>query len=305
MNYYSHGKLLITGEYLIIKGAMALAAPVRFGQEMQIEVNSSDEYLKWESFELDRCWFHAIFDTTFTKIIETSNSEVANRLLLWLMAADQLNPGFLKRQKFKKVIVKSDFNLSWGLGSSSSLLSDIALWAEVDSFRLHKLLSKGSGYDVVCAQAEGPIFFTRKDEDYTVKKADFFPAFANKIYCIYLGRKQDSSLSVDAFLEEKRSFVKEIENLSELSIRMASAKSIDEFEMGIKEHEEIISSLLHRKRIKEERFSDLQGEIKSLGAWGGDFAMLTWHDTLMELKKYLATKNIDTIFTFKEIIKTN
>jgi len=305
MNYYSHGKLLITGEYLILRGAMALAAPVRFGQEMQIEVNSSDEYLKWESFELDRCWFNANFDTTFTKIIEASNSEVANRLLIWLMAADQLNPGFLKRQKFKKVIVKSDFNLSWGLGSSSSLLSDIALWAEVDSFRLHKLLSKGSGYDVVCAQAEGPIFFTRKDEDYTVKKADFFPAFANKIYCIYLGRKQDSSLSVDAFLEEKRSFVKEIENLSELSIRMASAKSIDEFEMGIKEHEEIISSLLHRKRIKEERFSDLQGEIKSLGAWGGDFAMLTWHDTLMELKKYLATKNIDTIFTFKEIIKTN
>jgi len=305
MNYYSHGKLLITGEYLIIRGAMALAAPVRYGQEMQIEVNNSDEYLKWESFELDRCWFHAIFDTTFTKIIETSDSEVANRLLLWLIAADKLNPGFLKRQKFKKVIVKSDFNLSWGLGSSSSLLSDIALWAEVDSFRLHKLLSKGSGYDVVCAQAEGPIFFTRKDEDYTVKKADFFPAFANKVYFIYLGRKQDSSLSVETFLEEKSSFAKEIENVSELSIRMASAKSIDEFEMGIKEHEEIISSLLHRKRIKEERFSDLQGEIKSLGAWGGDFAMLTWHDTLKELKKYLATKNIDTIFTFKEIIKTN
>lgn len=305
MNYYSHGKLLITGEYLIIKGAMALAAPVRFGQEMQIEVNSSDEYLKWESFELDRCWFHAIFDTTFTKIIETSDSEVANRLLLWLMAADQLNPGFLKRQKFKKVIVKSDFNLSWGLGSSSSLLSDIALWAEVDSFRLHKLLSKGSGYDVVCAHAEGPVFFSRNDEDYTVKKADFFPDFANKIYFIYLGRKQDSSLSVETFLAEKNSFAKEIENVSELSIRMASAKSIDEFEMGIKEHEEIISSLLHCKRIKEERFSELKGEIKSLGAWGGDFAMLTWHDTLMELKKYLATKNIDTIFTFKEIIKTN
>jgi mevalonate kinase len=305
MNYYSHGKLLITGEYLIIKGALALAAPVRFGQEMQIEVNSSDKYLKWESFELDRCWFHAIFDTAFIKIIKTSDSEVANRLLLWLMAADQLNPGFLKRQKFKKVIVKSDFNLSWGLGSSSSLLSDIALWAEVDSFRLHKLLSKGSGYDVVCSHAEGPIFFTRKDEDYTIKKADFFPAFANRVYFIYLGRKQDSSLSVEAFLEDKSSFAKEIENVSELSNRIASAKSIDEFEMDIKEHEEIISNLLHRKRIKEERFSELKGEIKSLGAWGGDFAMLTWHDTLKELKKYLATKNIDTIFTFKEIIKTN
>ena len=305
MNFHSHGKLLISCEYLVLKGATALATPVNFGQSIEITDDFDSEFISWESYENNLCWFKAQFDTTFFQIIKASNLEVAERLLSWLKAADKLSPGFLGKQKFKKVVVKADFNLSWGLGSSSSLLSDIAWWAEVDQFLLHKLVSKGSGYDVVCARANGPVLFTRKDEDYSVEKVDFFPAFANQIYFIYLGRKQDSSLSVDAFLEEKSSFAKEIENVSELSNRIASAKSIDEFEMGIKEHEEIISNLLHRKRIKEERFSDLKGEIKSLGAWGGDFAMLTWHDTLKELKKYLATKNIDTIFTFKEIIKTN
>jgi mevalonate kinase len=305
MNYFSHGKLLITGEYLILKGARALATPVRFGQSITIQDNTNDSYLTWESFETEKCWFTAKIDTAFFKIVESSDEVIARRLLKWLLAADQLNPGFLKGQNAKKVIVRSDFNLTWGLGSSSSLLSDIALWAGVNPFHLHRLVSKGSGYDVVCARAEGPVIFTLQKEDYTVEKTDFHPAFADHIYFIYLGHKQDSAKSVDAFLSEAKSFDKQIESISNLTMRMASAGTLGDFETCIKEHEDIISSVLQRKRIKEERFSDLNGEIKSLGAWGGDFAMLTWQDTLQGLKKYLAAKNIDTLFTFNELIKTS
>ena len=32
--YYSHGKLLITGEYTVLYGAAALALPAKFGQVM-------------------------------------------------------------------------------------------------------------------------------------------------------------------------------------------------------------------------------------------------------------------------------
>jgi mevalonate kinase len=302
MNYYSSGKLLLTGEYLILKGALALASPVRFGQSLKM-VENNDPFLAWESFEKGICWFKAKFDTAFFKITETTDEKIATRLMSWLKAADVLNPGFLNGQKGKKAIVEADFNLSWGLGSSSSLLSNIAWWAEVDPFRLHKLVSNGSGYDVVSARADSPVFFRRDGEGYKTDRADFNPVFKGNLYFIYSGRKQDSAKSVEGFKNSSNLSVHEIERISDLTNQIASAKTLAEFEAYMKEHEEIISGVLKQKRLMEERFADLEGEIKSLGAWGGDFAMMTWHKTKEELKAYLKTKNIDTFFPFDEIIK--
>ncbi len=304
MHYYSSGKLLITGEYLVLKGARALVSPVKFGQSLNIAGAENDGWLTWESFENEICWFKAKFDTTFLKIIDTTDHKIADRLLSWLKAADQLNPGFLALQKSKNVFVKADFKLSWGLGSSSSLLSDIAFWAGIDPFKLHLLVSKGSGYDVVFAREHQPGFFSRTDEYYKVESADFNPSFKGCLFFIYLGNKQDSSASVNAFNARTGSLDIEIKIISDLSERIAFANTLSSFEECISHHEEIISHLLGKERLKKDRFSDLRGEIKSLGAWGGDFAMITWHDTAEELKKYLKTKNIDIVFSFDEMIKT-
>ena len=35
--YSSHGKFLLTGEYLVLKGALALALPLKLGQSMTVE----------------------------------------------------------------------------------------------------------------------------------------------------------------------------------------------------------------------------------------------------------------------------
>ena len=35
--FYSNGKLLITGEYLVLDGAKAFALPTKFGQKLTIE----------------------------------------------------------------------------------------------------------------------------------------------------------------------------------------------------------------------------------------------------------------------------
>lgn len=302
MNYYSSGKLLLTGEYLILKGALALATPVRFGQSLRI-VENNDPFLAWESYEKGICWFKAKFDTPLFNIKETTDEKIATRLLNWLKAADQLHLGFLNSQKGKKAIVEADFNLSWGLGSSSSLLSNIAWWAEVDPFQLHKLVSKGSGYDVVSARADGPVFFRLDGERYKADRAVFNPEFKGNLYFIYTGRKQDSAKSVEGFKNNSNLSEHEIDRISDLTNQIASAKTLLEFEAYMKEHEEIISGVLKQKRLKEERFADLKGEIKSLGAWGGDFAMMTWHKTKEELQAYLKKKNIDTFLPFDEIIK--
>ena len=72
----------------------------------------------------------------------------------------------------------------------------------------------------------------------------------------------------------------------------------------MKEHEQVISSILRMPTLKEGLFSNLAGEAKSLGAWGGDFALLTWKGTRAGLKEYLATKQLDTFFSYKELIAT-
>ena len=46
--YHAHGKLLLTGEYLVLKGAMALAIPLNEGQTLSVET-STEGGLLWRA----------------------------------------------------------------------------------------------------------------------------------------------------------------------------------------------------------------------------------------------------------------
>jgi hypothetical protein len=46
--FYSNGKLLLTGEYVVLDGAEALALPTRFGQNLKVKQGVTQE-LKWLS----------------------------------------------------------------------------------------------------------------------------------------------------------------------------------------------------------------------------------------------------------------
>ena len=59
--FYSNGKLLITGEYVVLDGAKAFALPTKFGQNLVIEENSS-KTIQWTSFDSDgSIWFESEF----------------------------------------------------------------------------------------------------------------------------------------------------------------------------------------------------------------------------------------------------
>ncbi len=47
------------------------------------------------------------------------------------------------------------------------------------------------------------------------------------------------------------------------------------FNSWIVDHEQLVADLLKTKRVKTTRFHDFYGEVKSLGAWGGDFYLVT------------------------------
>jgi hypothetical protein len=67
----------------------------------------------------------------------------------------------------------------------------------------------------------------------------------------------------------------------------------------IEQHERAISSLIQQPPLKEELFSDYEGAIKSLGAWGGDFFLATGNTESMD---YFKSKDYTTVVPFSEMI---
>ena len=47
--YRANGKLLLTGEYLVLKGALALALPTKLGQTMTVETVHAPS-LRWDAY---------------------------------------------------------------------------------------------------------------------------------------------------------------------------------------------------------------------------------------------------------------
>jgi len=308
MNFYSNGKLLLSGEYLVLDGAVSLAVPTKFGQDLVVE-NIQQPQLIWGSFtHTGDCWFEAVFELpklclvscTFNSDKEGSAEFIAETLLEILSEAKRMNPDFLSTKKGFVVKTRLTFPRNWGLGSSSTLINSIASWAKVDAFQLLWNSFKGSGYDIACAQNNTPVFYQIASKKPVVKQVEFNPTFKENIFFVYLNQKQDSKEGIAKFRESEQNFDKEIQRISEISNEFLKAKSIENFNQLLVEHEEIISSIIKLKPIKEQLFSDYQlGNIKSLGAWGGDFVMVTGND---QTPNYFKNKGFDKVLRYHQII---
>ena len=308
MEFYSNGKLLLTGEYLVLDGAKALALPTKFGQNLIVE-KIVEPQLIWGSFtNTGECWFEAVFDlpklrlvsATFNSDKEGSADFIAETLLEILEEARNLNPDFLNVDGGYIVKTKLTFPRNWGLGSSSTLINSIASWAKVDAFKLLWNSFKGSGYDIACAQNNTAVFYQIKDKNPIIEQVNFNPIFKENLFFVFLNKKQDSKEGIAKFRESKKDFSVELKRISELSEAFLVAESLQDFEKLIIEHEQIISSIIKIKPVKEKLFSDYFGEIKSLGAWGGDFVMVTGNE---KTPSYFKNKGFEIVISYSEMIK--
>lgn len=311
--YYSNGKFLITGEYLVLKGAKALAVPLKFGQELEVRPKTNPDFqLRWKAFAdpygLTSCrkfWFEAILDIESLEILESSDLQKAKTLSSLLKQAKDLNPKTLRNIDGFDVYTNAGFDINWGLGSSSTLISNVAKWFGIDPFQLHFNTSAGSGYDIACANADGPVFYTLQGKRPLVETARFNPDFSQQLYFVYLGNKQQTNQSIRDFSGRLNNKGREIERISEISDELTSTHDLEEFEFFIEEHEQIMSAVLGVPTVKETTFAGFPGSVKSLGAWGGDFVMMSWRDGKKELIGYLAKKGLKTVFGFDEIVLSN
>jgi mevalonate kinase len=302
-NSYYNAKLLLTAEYLVLNGAKALALPLRFGQRLVVEENKQG-FISWQSIAHDGSdWFRGRYSLKDLNIIESSNPDIAKHPQRLMLAARKLNPDFCCLIEGCNVISTLNYPLLWGLGSSSTLIAAIAGWAEINPFQLHFEVSKGSGYDIACAISSGPIVYILKENIPEFEKVKFSPSFADKIYFVYQGNKQDSAEGIQKYRSRNSNpDISIVDAASSLTHRMLRASDLKEFEQVIREHEKLISSLLGAPTIRQKMFNDLPGEVKSLGAWGGDFCMLTWRDDPALLSRYLKSKGLKTWFNYNDIV---
>ena len=158
--FYSSGNLIITGEYFVLIGALALAVPLIYGQHMEVQsIKNGHNTLQWNAYEQGKPWFNAYFNCENINIISASDLNRAQRLQESLKAALKLKPGLFENNKSYRFTCDIDFNTDWGWGSSSTFILNLANWAGVDPFELNKLISPGSGYDIATSDSSYPIFY--------------------------------------------------------------------------------------------------------------------------------------------------
>ena len=302
-NAYYNAKLLLTAEYLVLNGASALAVPLKFGQRLQVIENESG-FISWNSIASDgSVWFSGKYAISDFSIIESSNSSIAVHPQKLMLAAKKLNPSFCSNSNGCSVISTLNYPLLRGLGSSSTLIAAVAGWAGVDPFALHFSVSKGSGYDIACAINNSPLLYSLSNNKPNIEPVRFLPPFHEKIFFVYQGNKKDSAEGISQYRSRiSAPDSSTIGKASLLTAQLLTASSLMDFEVCMVEHEHLISSLIGVPSLKQRIFNDLPGEVKSLGAWGGDFCMLTWNNDPKLLSGYLKSKGLETWFNFNDIV---
>jgi mevalonate kinase len=273
--FYANAKLMISGEYLVLRGAEALAIPLKFGQSLTVSEHHGSPVLVWRTFVKGQHWFDAIFSLSEFVIGNSNDFPTAQNLREILLAAKRLNPDFLEKKIKYEAISETDFDINWGLGSSASLIVNIARWAEVKPFELFSQVSSGSGYDVAVTMSDRPVLYRNNGGKQDTREVGFYPLFHQHLYFAYLRKKRNSAQAVSKFTElAEKDFSNEIREIDAITAAMISAIELREFQKLMREHERIISQLIGISPVGEKLFNDFSGELKSLGAWGGDFVLL-------------------------------
>ena len=302
--FYSNGKLLLTSEYVVLDGIECLALPTKFGQSLTVKKNQSDEF-NWLSYDnKNHIWFKEKYTINNRNSLSYhgKKNEISDTLLKIFNSIIKLNKLIFNDNIGYDFISKLSFAKNWGLGSSSTLVNNLANWAKVDPYELLKLTFGGSGYDIACANYNKPIQFSNLNNKISVNEINFNPVFKENIFFIYLGEKQNTRDGIEKYRSKKNDLSDEIKKeFININQSLVKTNDIKEFEKYLTRHEFLISTLIGLVPVKEKLFKDYKkGIVKSLGAWGGDFVLVTGTKTDMQ---YFTKKGYKIIFKYSQLIK--
>lgn len=266
---YAFGKLMLTGEYAVMHGAHALALPTRYGQHLTVHPGSASDQLIWRAQDADgQFWLDVTFIGMELISVElTTETELLRKLLL---KARELNPDFNFMGYHAQT--RLEFSRHWGLGSSSTLVALIAAWSQCDAFELFFSTLAGSGYDVAVSLHGKPLLYKLERPAPKVQLLEYTMPDDDSLRFLYLGKKQSSlaELSRTAFIQVDPVLINDVDAIS---LELSRVKNSADFDYLLQQHEGLISRLIGLPTIKQSLFKDYPLLIKSLGAWGGDFAL--------------------------------
>lgn len=287
---------MLTGEYAVLFGSQAFAIPTKLGQHLTVNDGKTKGELNWEAKdEKDTIWFHATFSIKTLEIIKTDNVEVAERLKNMLLFSKSIST-FLDVESCA-VTTKTEFPINFGLGTSSTLMNNLALWANIDPFKILNHSFSGSGFDLAVAQCNAPVLYHLSHSSPNWNKRNPNWDFTKKLFFIHLNEKAISREKIKTninFTDEK------LKEISFLTNELLDCKSLSQFNKLIMKHEEIVSSAIGKDTIKNKLFPNFDGAMKSLGAWGGDFILATGEQEYIE--EFFSSKGYNSIFNYSELI---
>ena len=292
-----NGKFLLAGEYAVVKGAMSFAIPLKFGQTLSIR-NGRDGFIDWNSSVNGKNWFTASFNNDLN-LVSSSDDEVASKLKEILKYCSDKNSVFLSTIQNTELEIEADFDLEWGLGSSSTLIHCVAKLAQINPFELQYAMFGGSGFDIACADHDKAIYYKRDGINPVIEEIDFYPTFRDNLAFLYLGEKMNSRTSMKKIFQDNPE--ETLDAISKLSVALPKASTVKEFENHINNLEALTSKYIGLPTIKDERFPDYPYSIKSMGAWGGDFVLVS-HRSFDAMKEYFEEKGLSTVFSFEDMV---
>ena len=285
-----NGKLLITGEYLVLDGALALALPVSLGQSLEFTYSEeARDTLVWKSLNNQgKEWVNKTFSKSAKSSAVSPDDQSFHALLEHTVFQDK---------KLASVTCRLAFDRQWGLGSSSTLIYCLANHYQCNPYELSAKSFGGSGYDIACAGHHSPILYQRNlEEAYspTIQQATWAPNFTDQIYFVYLGQKQNSRDAI-AHYEQLNQSEKPIHEMNELTQSVNNSADFNETAYLIQKHERLMASVLKTPCLDEKLWKDSALVSKSLGAWGGDFCMVLFQGPMNDLQRIASSHGLDTV----------
>lgn len=301
-SFHSYGKLLLTGEYAVLEGAKALALPLKYQQNLKIETVENGGLLRWIAKDTQHFKLKTSIELSKFNVIETNYKKASDLLVLILKEISKQNKSFFSTKTGYTCHSKINWPIEYGFGSSSTLINNLSLWANVNPYELNNKIFNGSGYDIACANTSEPIFFELKKQKPIVATANFKPLFHHYLAFVYLNKKQDSKLEIQQFISKSSKIsTNNISRISQISTELVQQTDVFGFQELLSEHERIMSEILDRETIKKLYFPNFDGTIKSLGAWGGDFILASSKHGYDYISNYFKRKGFTISFKYKDI----
>ena len=289
---------MLTSEYVAVDGALVLAIPTKLGQELFFTENDDQKSLiHWQAYHQNQLWLDAKIDYKNWEIQETNNQKATEFILEVLRNVQNLSEIKFKSDVFYHLKTNLQFPSDFGLGSSSTLMSNLAEWAEIDAFILNEESLGGSGYDVAVAKEKSAVLYTRFPER-TYHKINFDPIFKDELIFIHLNQKQDTREGISHY-KSKPTSTELINDYSKLTEKIINSQNLEEFSQLMTIHEQKLSDFLGIPTVKEKYFQNCPGFVKSLGAWGGDFVLAS---KFGDYESYFKKQGFSKIFSWSELI---